>query len=129
MFNERLKLARKAKKLTQEELGAIMGVKKNTVCDWEKGKYSPDVEIIAPLARALEVPVTYLIEDEANTQNTEKPASSENEAGWDEYDAIVAALMEALRGNGRLVGDDLTEEQLITLKGIALILDASFRKL
>lgn len=54
-FGERLKAARKAKGLTQEQLAKIIGVAKSTLTGYEKGNREPDVLKIHALANALDV--------------------------------------------------------------------------
>ena len=38
----RIAALRKERDLSQKELGAIIGVAQNTVCNWENGKREPD---------------------------------------------------------------------------------------
>lgn len=52
-FGERLRLARKAMGLTQEQLAVQIGVAKSTLTGYEKGNREPDVEKIKALANAL----------------------------------------------------------------------------
>lgn len=48
---------RKNKRLTQEELGAKVGVKHNTISGYEKGSSSPEHDTLFKLANALEVSI------------------------------------------------------------------------
>lgn len=45
-FNERLKAARKRKKLKQKELADILNVSKSSISEWESGKHRPSTEQI-----------------------------------------------------------------------------------
>ena len=56
-IGETIRQARKAKKMTQDDLGALMGVKKGTISSWEVGRSTPDSDDLAALSRVLEVPV------------------------------------------------------------------------
>lgn len=58
-----IRTKREALKLSQERLGQMVGVSKNTVWAWEKGKHSVDAAHVQPLALALKVPRTSLIPD------------------------------------------------------------------
>src|SRR5438105_3810892 len=54
--------------LTLEELGAILGVARQTVSSWETGKTSPSLAEAARLARALKVPIELLLEEEVEQE-------------------------------------------------------------
>ena len=64
----RLKVARKAKKLSQERLGILAGIDEASASarmnQYETGKYAPDLLMATKIAEVLEVPVAYFfIED------------------------------------------------------------------
>lgn len=59
-FGRRMKLAREEKKMTQSELGAVIGATKSAICAYENGKTDPRMSILEPLASALRVSVTWL---------------------------------------------------------------------
>ena len=63
-FAERLKRFRKAKNLTQQELADQLGVSNKSVSRWESGGGYPDIALLAPLARALDVTVDDLLCDD-----------------------------------------------------------------
>jgi DNA-binding XRE family transcriptional regulator len=48
-----IRAARVAAKLTQHELGRRLGVKRQTVCGWEKGRFRPEVDSAKALAKKL----------------------------------------------------------------------------
>lgn len=62
-FSERLKQFRKAKNLTQQGLADQLRVSNKSVSRWEAGGGYPDVALLAPLARALDVTVDDLLCD------------------------------------------------------------------
>ncbi len=76
-IGEKIKLARKAKKLTQYQLAGMVNAKHNSVSDWENNKSKPDTDTIELLCRALELTPTYLV----GTKSDE------------EYSAIVGKIM------------------------------------
>lgn len=76
-LGEKLKTARNAKRMTQKQLAEIVGVKHNSICDWEKGKAKPDPDMIELLCGALEVTPTYLVGSRTD----------------DEYSVIIAKIM------------------------------------
>lgn len=44
---------RKQRQITQEQLANMIGVTAGAVSKWETGNSTPDISILAPLARAL----------------------------------------------------------------------------
>ena len=62
---DKIKSLRKAKGLTQTELGERVGVKKNAVSKWECGRVEDiPTSMIKALASLFDVPPSYLIDDE-----------------------------------------------------------------
>lgn len=59
-----IKELRERKQLTQVELADIIGVSDKTISKWETGKGLPDISLIEPLAKALEVSVIELMNGE-----------------------------------------------------------------
>ena len=67
-----LRLARKAKHFTQEDLGKLVNVQKAAISKYEKGYIQPSHEILIKLSEALDVSVDYLI------GNNRKPIKIDN---------------------------------------------------
>lgn len=63
-LSEKIKIIRKARDYSQEELGDKVGVSRQTVSDWEKGKYDPTLESIRFLAQELEVSFDTLLDED-----------------------------------------------------------------
>ncbi|MGI5892105.1 MAG: helix-turn-helix domain-containing protein [Bacillota bacterium] len=63
-FSEKVREARKLLKLTQEELGRLIGVSKRAVVAYEVEGTRPRRNILAKLAKTLQVSVDYLRNDE-----------------------------------------------------------------
>ncbi len=61
LFQERLKAARKDKKLSQEQLGRMVGLSKSAISKYESGKNAPKIEHAKALADALNISFNYLI--------------------------------------------------------------------
>ena len=55
---------RKAKKLTQSELGSILGVSDKSVSKWENGKCMPDLSLFPELCKALGITINDLMSGE-----------------------------------------------------------------
>lgn len=60
-FEQRLKMLRKKKKLTQTELASKVGTTQGTVGKWENGKLEPNLEKVVELAKELEATTDYLL--------------------------------------------------------------------
>ena len=59
-----IKELRERKQLTQVELADIIGVSDKTISKWETGKGLPDISLIEPLGKALEVSIIELMNGE-----------------------------------------------------------------
>ena len=64
MIGERIKAARKAKGLSQEQLGEKLGISFQTVSSWETGKFIPDSDHLPALAKALDLSLDSLFAEE-----------------------------------------------------------------
>ena len=69
VFAMRLRLARKAKGLSQEKLGILAGIDESSASarmnQYERGKHVPDFLVASKIAEVLELPTAYFyIEDE-----------------------------------------------------------------
>ena len=56
-FTCRLKQFRQAKGLTQEQLAALVGVRRETIMRLEKAQYNPSLKLAVDIARAVEAPI------------------------------------------------------------------------
>lgn len=63
-IGERIKQERKAKGLTQKQLGELSGTSEITIRQYEIGKRQPRLEPLRQIAKALGVTVSVFIEDE-----------------------------------------------------------------
>ena len=84
-FAERLKRYRKAKNYTQQELADLLGVSNKSVSRWESGNGYPDIVLLGPLARALDVTVDALLCDEP-------PIRTLNTADWQNLLSFAFAI-------------------------------------
>ncbi len=56
-FECRLKKYRQLKELTQEQLAALVGVRRETIMRLEKAQYNPSLKLAVDISRALEAPI------------------------------------------------------------------------
>ena len=71
-IGERIKEARKVKGLSQEDLGDLLGVSFQAVSSWETGKFIPDSDHLAALAKALDLSLDALFVDANKNWKLEK---------------------------------------------------------
>ena len=81
---------RKDKKLNQKELGSVVGVAQNTVCNWENGKREPDYDSLKRMADFFDVSVDYLL---GRTDKKETPPAGTGEG----LDAMEQQLMKYVK--------------------------------
>ncbi len=75
MFNgKKLKLLRNSRGYTQEALGKLANVTKVSICCYEKGTRSPDIETLVILSDIFEISPSYLLDREVkiNIKNRNK---------------------------------------------------------
>ena len=56
-FRCELKKYRQLKGLTQEQLGELVGVRRETIMRLEAGKYNPSLKLAVDISRAVEAPI------------------------------------------------------------------------
>lgn len=61
MLQENIKIIRKSKGLSQEELAIKLNVVRQTISKWEKGLSVPDSDMLISLSEALETPISTLL--------------------------------------------------------------------
>lgn len=76
-FEQRLKIARKAKKFTQDDLAKRIQTTKSTISNYENGYSTPSNDMLIVLARTLECSADYLL-------GIEK-APKKQELGWESF--------------------------------------------
>lgn len=65
---DRIKFYRKEKKLNQTELANKSGISRNALSNYELNKRKPTIEVLKKIAKALEINVIYLVEDNVRTE-------------------------------------------------------------
>lgn len=65
-FPEKLKLIRKERNITQEELAELLSVSRQAVSKWESGGGYPETEKLLQISKVLNVSLDYLMLDEEN---------------------------------------------------------------
>lgn len=70
MLNENIKIIRKSKGLSQDELAIKLNVVRQTVSKWERGLSVPDSEMLISLSEILEIPVSTLLGENIEESKT-----------------------------------------------------------
>lgn len=84
-FGNRLRQLRKDRKLTQQQLAELIGVKNGVISFYELGDRIPSPEVLRKLALALHVTTDYLL-------GIERTATLDA-TGLDEQDRLVVQMM------------------------------------
>ena len=110
MLNVRIKNARQAKGMTQEELAILLNVTRQTISKWEKGASVPDSQLLIKLSEVLEVTVSDLLGTNTN-ESTSNDDLAEQLSRIDEKlaikcrrDKIVTKVVAVIVGFFILVG-------------------------
>ena len=61
IFNERLKFLRQSKELNQVQLADKLGVKKQSISNWENDNVMPSVDMLERIANYFQVSTDYLL--------------------------------------------------------------------
>ena len=86
LFGDRLKELRKERNLTQEDIGNLCGVAKNTVSNWENNANQPSFDIVKKLAQYFGVTIDYLLNFTQNdVDNMERLKQALKQAGMWNY--------------------------------------------
>lgn len=103
---ERIKELRKKAGLNQQDFGALFGVAKNTISQYESGKNSPNDEIKMAIAKYFDVSLDYLLGATDIPRDSEKTADEVS-------DAIYSVLLE----KGVIApGEQLSKEKIEYVK-------------
>ena len=98
-----LKLLRKEKNLTQEQLAEQLGVSNRTVSRWENGNNMPDISLLSEIAEFYDVSIPELIYGERKSENMREEAKEVAETMSDYAKAEKETLVKSIR-NMRLIG-------------------------
>lgn len=94
----RLKEARKRKGISQRELGIRTGMDENVASarmnQYEKGKHTPDIEILRSIAKELDVPLSYFFCDDETSAEIVKQL---NKLSNDDRKSILKIILEKVK--------------------------------
>ena len=113
-IGERIKQARKAKGISQRELGAILGCKQQNLAQYENGKRNMNVNSLLKIAEALHVPASSLIDEPKPTTPTDHTESRLNQL-MEECGELISASARYRRHlhGDRTLNEKYTKRKLI----------------
>ena len=71
MQTRNLKIARQKKGLSQTQLAEMVGTKKQSICNWEKGRSMPSYLKLTKLSEILDESIDYLLQTNFTTNPEE----------------------------------------------------------
>jgi len=80
-LNENILKSRKRNGLSQEQLGSIVGVTRQTISNWELGETTPNPEQLKLLSKVLSISVDELLDNELAENLMKKVSNTEKLAG------------------------------------------------
>jgi len=107
---EFIRMMRREKGLTQEELGELLGVKKSAISRWESGERGITLKNIRNISKIMNVPLDALLEHDENHQPGESPVTSDE---GDEYDVIHEETVDYASNGIRIVIPDINDPELV----------------
>ena len=110
---EKIKSLRKARGMTQTELGERVGVQKNAVSKWECGRVDVPTPTLKALAALFDVPMSTLLEEQApNPGNDSADVLDEVDvAFYGEYRALSEDDKDTIRDMVRLMRERRSKRQ------------------
>lgn len=57
-----IRFLRKSNKLSQDDLAALLDIKRHTICDWETGRTEPNIDNLKTIARTFNVSINFLLD-------------------------------------------------------------------
>lgn len=110
LFSKRLKLLRKNKGLTQQELAEKIDVKPSTIGMYEQGRREPDGDTLKKLSKVLNVSIDYLL-GKGNSMEGNREVSSILTEFTNELSSY-----EGLMFDGKTVSDEDREKLIGVIK-------------
>lgn len=71
-IGHKIKEYREAKKLSQEQLGSLVGKSQQLICDYESNKADIKISCLYDIAKALKTPINLFLESKKNSETKEE---------------------------------------------------------
>lgn len=96
-LGENIKKYRKERKLTQFQLAEISSLSRSYIADVEKDRYSPSLDTLRTIAKALDITVSKLIGEQVDQSDLEKTYQVNNEVLTDDEMKVVELALKQYR--------------------------------
>ena len=100
-----IKSLREARKMTQEQVAESLGISFQAVSSWERDEYKPDTDKLIRLAELLDVSVSAIVEERANTFKLKDTIYN-----WEHMKTYVKSTARALKLKNTLKAVDFAVE-------------------
>lgn len=100
-IGKRIQAARKKRKMTQAKLGGCFGISAQAVSAWEREEGYPDLGKMPALAKALKVPIGWLIEGGGPVPDESDLAVQIEALSLGHQEAVAAYIQILVKGSGR----------------------------
>ncbi len=107
-FQNRIKILRKSKKLSQKEFGALFSVDQTAVSNWEMGKNNIDLSLADRIADYFNLPVEYIYGKPYTLTRPKELWLDEERAAYDKENDAGKALLDFIYGRGVFEGSGAT---------------------
>ncbi|MFR4584429.1 MAG: helix-turn-helix domain-containing protein [Clostridium cadaveris] len=87
MLKDKVKKYRKDNKLTQAELGSLIGISRGYVSDIESGKVGGTIDIVKKLSDVSNLPISYWLKDD--------PEFEKNYTTYSSLNTLIEAMVDA----------------------------------
>ncbi len=92
LFKEKLKLSRKEKNITQEQLAEMLNVSRQAVSKWEQGAGYPETEKLILISQKLDVSIDYLLDEKENIKTKNEKEEGDINQGLGEFKITEKAI-------------------------------------
>lgn len=106
-FGERLRAARKQKKLTQKELAKLINAAHNSISNWENDQNKPDPDTIQNLCWALDVQPNYFFGETSKSDSLPSPHITEDTVTFPIITSVAAHYDSLSFNEGGVEGDNV----------------------
>ena len=106
-FGERLRAARKQKKLTQKELAKLINAAHNSISNWENDQNKPDPDTIQNLCWALDVQPNYFFGETSKPDSLPAPRITEDVVTFPIITSVAAHYDSMSFNEGGVEGDNV----------------------
>ena len=116
-FGEKIKALRKEKGLSQRQLGEKMGVKQQTIAQYEKATDQPKLSTVRKIAEALDVSISELVSDWRKYTPEEISADIDRDTVYKSSHRLIEVL-ESIEKEDGVLDQDLLKKNLPTIMEI-----------